>query len=190
MWRIREERESDAADVERLVDQGFGPGRFAKTAYRLREGVFSDSRLSFVAQDSQTNALLGSVRFWPVRIGDNLSLLLGPLAVEPKLRGQGIGIALMQRGIEDAKTLRTLLRESRIRPAAGGPRAVSGSGGSGPRAGPGAEVQRACHPVGRGCSRTHRSTGFRAGRQAGLAGSFGADQIYPIRHRRPCGGDP
>jgi predicted N-acetyltransferase YhbS len=58
-----------------------------------------------VAQDSETGALLGSVRFWPVRIGDSLSLLLGPLAVEPKLRGQGIGIALMQRGIEEAKTL-------------------------------------------------------------------------------------
>ena len=105
MWKIRAETEGDEAGVERLVDQGFGPGRFAKTAYRLREGVSADARLSFVAEDSETGALLGSVRFWPVRIGDGLSLLLGPLAVEPKLRGQGIGIALMQRGIEEAKTL-------------------------------------------------------------------------------------
>jgi predicted N-acetyltransferase YhbS len=105
MWKIRAEREGDEAGVDRLVDQGFGPGRFAKTAYRLREGVLPDTRLSFVAQDSQTNALLGSVRFWPVRIGESLSLLLGPLAVEPKLRGQGIGISLMQMGIEEAKKL-------------------------------------------------------------------------------------
>jgi predicted N-acetyltransferase YhbS len=105
MWKIRAERDGDEAGVERLVDQGFGPGRFAKTAYRLREGVDPDARLSFVAQDSETDALLGSVRFWPVRIGDSLSLLLGPLAVEPRLRGQGIGIALMQEGIETAKTL-------------------------------------------------------------------------------------
>jgi predicted N-acetyltransferase YhbS len=105
MWRIRAEREGDEAGVERLVDQGFGPGRFAKTAYRLREGVVPDSRLSFVAQDTETQALLGSVRFWPVRVGDCLSLLLGPLAVEPRLRGQGIGIALMQEGIQEAKKL-------------------------------------------------------------------------------------
>ncbi len=33
-------------------DLAFGPGRFAKTAYRLREGVLPDPRLSLVAQDS------------------------------------------------------------------------------------------------------------------------------------------
>jgi len=104
MWTIRHEQQADAAGIERLVDVGFGPGRFAKTAYRLREGVAPDPRLSFVAED-QTPALLGSVRFWPVRIGQSQCLLLGPLAVEPKLRGRGIGIGLMQRGIEEAKAL-------------------------------------------------------------------------------------
>jgi len=104
MWTIRHEQQTDAAAVERLVDLGFGPGRFAKTAYRLREGVAADQRLSFVAE-GEKRALLGSVRFWPVRIGQSLCLLLGPLAVEPKLRGRGIGISLMQRGIEEAKAL-------------------------------------------------------------------------------------
>ena len=103
MWHIRPERSEDAAAVERLVDHRFGPGRFAKTAYRLREGVAPDSRLSFIAEDGEGGALLGSVRFWPVAVGGVRSLLLGPLAVEPKLRGQGIGIALMQRGIEEAR---------------------------------------------------------------------------------------
>src|SRR5262249_3631531 len=50
-------------------------------------------------------ALLGSVRFWPIIIGGRRSLLLGPLAVEPALRGQGIGILLMQQGIERARAL-------------------------------------------------------------------------------------
>jgi predicted N-acetyltransferase YhbS len=104
MWTIRHEQQADAAAVERLVDLGFGPGRFAKTAYRLREGVDADQRLSFVAE-AEKRVLLGSVRFWPVRIGQSRCLLLGPLAVEPKLRGRGIGIGLMQRGIEEAKAL-------------------------------------------------------------------------------------
>ncbi len=105
MWEIRAEREGDENAVEAVVDRGFGPGRFAKTAYRLREGVEPDRRLSFVAISKKDGVLLGSVRFWPIAVGGNLSLLLGPLAVEPALRGKGIGIALMQRGIEEARLL-------------------------------------------------------------------------------------
>ncbi len=105
MWDIRKERASDDPAIEALVDTGFGPGRFAKTAYRLREGVLPDARLSFVAEAREGGALLGSVRFWPVKIAGAFSLLLGPLAVEPRLRGQGIGIGLMQRGIEEARGL-------------------------------------------------------------------------------------
>jgi predicted N-acetyltransferase YhbS len=105
MWKIRAEAPGEDAPVQDLVDLGFGPGRFVKTAYRLREGVLPDSRLSFVAEDEATGGLLGSVRFWPIAVGERISLLLGPLAVIPRLRGQGIGIALMQRGIEDARAL-------------------------------------------------------------------------------------
>ena len=105
MWRIRAERESDHEAIESLVNQGFGPGRFAKTAYRLREGVAPEARLSFVAESTENGTLLGSVRFWPIAVGTSLQLLLGPLAVEPALRGRGIGISLMQRGIEEARAL-------------------------------------------------------------------------------------
>lgn len=104
-WSIRAETPMDADAVEALVDLAFGPGRFAKTAYRLREGVWPDARLSFVAQDRTGDALWGSVRFWPVVIGQTVALLLGPLAVVPQLRGRGIGISLMQHGIRTAATL-------------------------------------------------------------------------------------
>jgi predicted N-acetyltransferase YhbS len=105
-WHIRAERETDREAVEKLADLGFGPGRFAKTAYRLREGVAAISSLSFVAENSETGALLGAVQFWPVIAGDRLALLLGPLAVEPRLRGRGIGVALMQHGIAEARKSR------------------------------------------------------------------------------------
>ena len=105
MWEIRAESASDSAAVERLIDAGFGPGRFAKAAYRLREGVAPDARLSFVAENPETHRLLGAVRFWPVVVGGRPALLLGPLAVDRLLRGRGIGIALMQRGIEEARAL-------------------------------------------------------------------------------------
>ena len=105
MWEIRPEREDDGGAIEALVDRCFGPGRRAKTAYRLREGVDPERRLSFVAVSKRDGLVLGSVRFWPVAVGEQVSLLLGPLAVEPALRGKGIGISLMQQGIEQARRL-------------------------------------------------------------------------------------
>lgn len=101
MWEIRDERSEDAAMIDALVDRSFGPGRFAKSAYRLREGVDPEAGLSFVAIED--GALRGSVRFWPILVGSERALLLGPLAVESARRGRGMGIQLMQKGIEAAR---------------------------------------------------------------------------------------
>ncbi|HEX4862068.1 MAG TPA: N-acetyltransferase [Rhizomicrobium sp.] len=101
-WQIRPERPEDAETIAVLNDDGFGPGRFAKSAYRLREGVAAERRLGFVAT-GDGGALLGSVGFWPILVGGELSLLLGPLAVKSELRGRGIGVALMKTGIDAAR---------------------------------------------------------------------------------------
>lgn len=101
-WEIRHERPEDAPLVDALNAASFGPGRYAKSAYRLREGVDAVAALSFVA--TEAGAFRGSVRFWPVMIGAEKVLLLGPLAVQSDQRGRGIGIALMNTGIEAART--------------------------------------------------------------------------------------
>ncbi|HSM94462.1 MAG TPA: hypothetical protein VLT91_00360, partial [Rhizomicrobium sp.] len=62
-WEIRHERPEDAPLVEALNAASFGPGRYAKSAYRLREGVDAVTELSFVAMEK--GELRGSVRFWP-----------------------------------------------------------------------------------------------------------------------------
>lgn len=100
-WHIRAERPEDEPLVEMLLAEAFGPGRFAKTAFRLREGVEPEAGLSFVAVEDRI--LRGSVRFWPVAVDGARVLLLGPLAVQGHQRGRGIGIDLMQHGIEEAK---------------------------------------------------------------------------------------
>ena len=100
-WQIRLEAPADAGPVEALNAESFGPGRFAKSAYRLREGVNPVASLSFVAIEQ--DILRGSVRFWPIRVGGHEELLLGPLAVQSDQRGRGIGIGLMQAGIEAAR---------------------------------------------------------------------------------------
>ncbi len=101
--KILVERPQDAAAVEKLNDVAFGADRYAKTVYRLRDGVARDAALCFVALGDD-GALLASLRFWPIMIGGTTpALLLGPLAVQPELRGLGFGKALMRHGIEQAR---------------------------------------------------------------------------------------
>ena len=98
---ILTETANDAAAVERLHDRTFGPGRFVLSAYRLREHVDHLLDLSYTARIG--TLLVGSVRQLPVLVGDTKALLLGPLTVEPPFRGRGVGHALLERALHDAK---------------------------------------------------------------------------------------
>ncbi len=97
----RAEKPTDAAAVEAIHEETFGPGRFARTAFRLREGVPHDPVLSLVAEHG--GAVVGSVRLTPIRIGDSPALLLGPLAVRPDLKSRGVGKALMRKSMDEAR---------------------------------------------------------------------------------------
>ena len=61
----RPEAPDDAPLILDLTDRAFGPGRYAKAAERLREGNAVLRELSISAWRGE--ALLGSVRMWPVR---------------------------------------------------------------------------------------------------------------------------
>ena len=95
------ETPADDAAIERLIARTFGPGRYARTAFRLRENNPHRHDLSFTA--SIGTMLVGSVRLTPIVIGDLPALLLGPLTVEPPFRSHGIGRRLVERALEAAK---------------------------------------------------------------------------------------
>jgi predicted N-acetyltransferase YhbS len=92
---------NDAQAIERLHERTFGPGRFVLSAYRLREHVDHLLDLSFTARIG--TLMVGSVRQLPICIGDTNALLLGPLTVEPPFRKRGVGRALLDRALGDAK---------------------------------------------------------------------------------------
>ena len=98
---ILAETANDAQAIERLHERTFGPGRFVLSAYRLREHVDHLLDLSFTARIG--TLLVGSVRQLPILIGDTKALLLGPLTVEPPFRSRGVGRALLDRALKDAK---------------------------------------------------------------------------------------
>ncbi len=105
MYLIQPTAPADAAGIEALLDLSFGPDRHDKISYRYRRGVGPQPGLSFVARATAAGeALLGSIAFWPVEVGEagRPALLLGPLAIHPDRRGQGIGAALVARGLNAA----------------------------------------------------------------------------------------
>jgi predicted N-acetyltransferase YhbS len=101
-FSILPETPEDAGAIERLHERTFGPGRYAKSAYRLREGAEHRIDLSFTARIG--TLLVGSVRLSPIEIGGTKALVLGPLTVEPPFRERGIGYALITRALAAAKS--------------------------------------------------------------------------------------
>ena len=101
MLIIRQEKASDAAPREALLDAAYGPVRFEKPSQRLRAGRGPARGLSFVATDG--GRIVGTVRLWHTMAGPNRpALLLGPLAVDPAYRNRGIGSELMRHAIRAA----------------------------------------------------------------------------------------
>ena len=99
---ILPETPDDTTAIDRLNARTFGPGRFAKSAYRIREDVPHRLDLSFTARVG--TLLVGSVRLSPIVIGTTPALLLGPVTVEPPFRDRGIGLKLIERALAEARS--------------------------------------------------------------------------------------
>ena len=63
---ILPETADDALAIDRLHERTFGPGRFARTTYRVRERTPHLLSLSFTARIG--TLLVGSVRLSPIRV--------------------------------------------------------------------------------------------------------------------------
>jgi predicted N-acetyltransferase YhbS len=96
-----QEQEAHDPQIDEINEEAFGPGRYSRAAYRIREGGPHERALSFVAMHGET--VIGSVRMTRVAAGKGRALLLGPLTVEPPFRERGIGQALIERALEAAR---------------------------------------------------------------------------------------
>ncbi len=100
-FTLSPETPDDEAAILHLNERVFGPGRFARTAYRLRESTPPDLGLSFVARVGPL--LVGANAMTPIFIGEAPAYLLGPLIVEPVFRSRGIGEALIGASLDAAR---------------------------------------------------------------------------------------
>lgn len=104
MFELTQETADDWWEVEALYDLCFAPGREALSSYRLRDGVDPVEELSLVARDRR-GILAGAIRFWPVLVGSDDALLLGPIAVHPTRQAEGLGALLMRTSLEIARDI-------------------------------------------------------------------------------------
>lgn len=103
---IRAYSANDEAGVAALQRNAFGPGRFARTAFRIREASeqISDesetcSRIGFI-----NNRLAAAVIMTPIAIGGTRgAILLGPLVVAPHFAGRNLGEPMVLAALEAAR---------------------------------------------------------------------------------------
>jgi predicted N-acetyltransferase YhbS len=100
-FTIRNERGSDVAAREALLDVCFGANRHGRTCQRLRDGRLPAKGLAFSAV--RRGRVIGTVRLWHVSTGGVPALMLGPLAVDPSCRKLGVGNALMNYALAAAE---------------------------------------------------------------------------------------
>lgn len=90
-------RHVHAADLPAIIalhETIFGPGRFARSAYRVREGHGLTSRFCRLAE--RDGELIASLRLTEVLIGGKTgAALLGPIAVATRFTNQGFGRRLI-----------------------------------------------------------------------------------------------
>lgn len=101
-FEIRHETDGDAHLLSQLAAEAFGPGRFTRSAYRVREGVPPVATLSLCGL--LDGRLVGGIRFTAIRVGDEEGgVLLGPLIVDPAATGRGYGAGLVEEGLARAR---------------------------------------------------------------------------------------
>jgi predicted N-acetyltransferase YhbS len=93
----------DLPAMTALQSRAFSPGRFARTAYRVREGGPDLSPFCRVALIG--DRLVAALRLTQINVGGRSgALLLGPLAVDPEEAGRGYGRRLVAESLDAART--------------------------------------------------------------------------------------
>jgi len=90
--------------ISALHDRAFGPGRFARTAYRVREQMGLGREISDFCRLATTGErIVAAIRLSEILIGGKPgAVLLGPLVVAPEYAGQGYGRALIKEAMDAA----------------------------------------------------------------------------------------
>jgi predicted N-acetyltransferase YhbS len=101
---FRPQMPDDLPAVDALHEDSFGPGRFARTAHRIREAARVPPAIALTAWDG--GQLIGAIQFYAITIGGTRgAALLGPLAIAAAYKNKGCGLRLITDGLARAERL-------------------------------------------------------------------------------------
>ena len=95
---IREEKKTDNKKIFLLEEDVLGPGRYARPSFRLRENLVCNQKYSKIYCHGKK--IIGSIRYFNCKIENREGLMLGPLIVDQKFKGKGIGKELVNQSIK------------------------------------------------------------------------------------------
>ena len=98
---IRLEQYQDNESIEELYSLSFSPGRYVKSAFRMREKYSHLIDISYVSTIGRN--IIGSLRYWNILVNSEPALLLGPVVIHPKYRGKGYGQELLKFSLQNCK---------------------------------------------------------------------------------------
>ena len=98
---IRIETKKDQKKITQLEEDVLGPGRFARPSYRIREGHTHNIFYSHVY--IRGSKIVASIRYFDCQNEGFKGLMLGPLIVNQKFKGNGIGTELINITIDKIK---------------------------------------------------------------------------------------
>ena len=103
---FRKEEQYDYPEVRKLLKKAFKMDAESILVDNLRENPEYIPELSFVAEECDEK-IVGYLLFFPIKIislhGSNNSLALAPVATHPKYQRKGVGTALIERGLKEAR---------------------------------------------------------------------------------------
>lgn len=85
--------QEETQQLPRLFSEAFGPGRFTRAAYRVREAAGKDATVWFGAK--RDDIIVGALGMTPIRCGGHCGYLLGPVAVRKSDQRNFVGAGLI-----------------------------------------------------------------------------------------------
>ena len=111
MWKVRHEKSEDWAEISELTRRAFEPMEYSNgDEQEMINALRSSGRLALSLVVEYRGSLVGHVAFSKgVCVSSPTDwYALGPISVEPKFQKRGIGTALIEAGLSQLKSIRSL----------------------------------------------------------------------------------
>ncbi len=104
-YKLRSYFPKDKQSVHQMIIEEFGHDYSVRSVWKFRKSKPIE-KLGLIVSDtfySHHGEIVASLQYWPIKIAEYNSLLLGPLVVKDHLKGKGIGSLLINSSLKMIK---------------------------------------------------------------------------------------